>query len=165
MQYIPKIDEDDGFCPRCNSSDTLTIRATAKRACLKCGFSEEFESYAQAVRAWQVKGESKGEAQKNARKARASISEEAKSQNAASVSRPGKKVEKIIESVEKGVTRVTIPTPYREDFNRYVKSRGIELSGPPQTDIWDNVESAYTVFELKASYPLADGVFSQWVGA
>jgi hypothetical protein len=158
VNYIPEIDEESGYCPHCLSSDTLSIRAKAKRVCLNCEFSEEFESYAQSVLAWQKKG-GRDSGQAVAPK----IEEAAKPNETPRISGKSKEVEKFIETIEPGITKVTIPTRYRDDFGRYLTSRKIELSRPFQTEIWNNVESAYTNFELLVKRPIAESIFDDWI--
>jgi len=70
---------------------------------------------------------------------------------------------KIIERIECRVTKVTIPTKYREDFSNYLTGRKVQLERPPKTDVWNNVESAYTEFELSIAYEIAGLIFDEWV--
>ena len=126
---------------------------------MKCDFTEEFGSYAEALAAWQVKGTP----QSGPEVARVEKTKEASKRTGPKITRPSKEVEKIIEIVEPGVTRITIPTHYREDFNRYLTSRRIELSHPATTDVWNNIESAYTIFELLTVPSVAESIFDDWV--
>ena len=54
-------------------------------------------------------------------------------------------------------------TRYREPFSRYLAKRKIVLDPPYKTDVWNNVESAYTVFELPVPYEVADLIFDDWL--
>jgi hypothetical protein len=159
MSYILEIEDDYGLCPRCGSSDTISIASKAKRACLKCEFSEEFEDQRIALLGWRPKV-----------KAQNTISDEnnvdklAKNEpcQTTPIGRVAVKIEKIVEAVEPRVTRITIPTSYRESFDGFLRERKVQQSGSFRTDVWNNIESAYTNFEVLAPSSVVDKLFEEW---
>jgi hypothetical protein len=72
-------------------------------------------------------------------------------------------IPKVLESETGRTTKVTLLTRYRENFSRYLSKRKIVLDPPYKTDVWNNVESAYTVFELPVPYEVADLIFDDWL--
>jgi hypothetical protein len=159
MSYVTPIGEEDGFCPKCSSSDTLWIRAKARRVCLSCDFSEDFDSFSQALVGWRVKTQVRPEDVAD----RANVADNVTN---LSESKAGEntreRIEKIIEPVEPGLTRITVPTRYRDEFGQYLLTRKIEQAGPHKTEVWNNVESAYTTFDLLVNPPVAEAIFEEW---
>jgi hypothetical protein len=157
MNYLPVIDEDKGYCPKCSSGDTVSIRGKVKRVCLDCEYSEEFENFDLCLLAWQKRPNEKGRSTSLA-------TENADSTlNLEQPVQPRKHIEKLIESIEPEITKVTIPTQYREDFSRYLASRSIELFRSAKTDVWNGIESAYTDFELRARSEIATSIVDDWL--
>jgi len=72
-------------------------------------------------------------------------------------------IPKVLESVNGRVTQVTLPTRYRDSFSRYLTKRKLILDPPFRTEVWNGVESAYTLFELPVPYEVADLVFDDWI--
>ncbi len=72
-------------------------------------------------------------------------------------------IPKIFESVNGRVTKITLPTKYRSQFNRDLIKRKLTLDPPYHTEVWNNVESAYTVFDLPVPYEVADLIFDDWI--
>lgn len=72
-------------------------------------------------------------------------------------------IPKVIEAVSGRVTKVTVPTRYRDSFSRYLSKRKFKLEPPYHTDIWNGIESAYTFFELPVPYEVTDLVFDDWI--
>ena len=72
-------------------------------------------------------------------------------------------IPKVLESKNGRITSVTLLTRYREHFSQYLTKRKILLQPPYKTDVWNNVESAYTVFELPVPYEVADLIFDDWI--
>ena len=73
------------------------------------------------------------------------------------------KVDKIVEVVEARITRVTVPTSHRESLNDFLVQRRVEQVTPCKTDIWNNIESAYTIFEVATSRAAANELLEIWV--
>ncbi len=72
-------------------------------------------------------------------------------------------IPKVLEADGGRNTKVTVPTRYREHFSRYLAKRKLVLDPPYKTEVWNNVESAYTVFELPVPYEVADLLFDDWI--
>lgn len=71
-------------------------------------------------------------------------------------------VAKIIEAVEPRVTKLTIPTAFRDDFRSFLSQRKVQLVSPAKTDVWNNVESAYTHFEISLGFEVTSEIFEEW---
>jgi Zn ribbon nucleic-acid-binding protein len=161
MNYVPEISEEDGFCPKCNSSDTLWIRTKVKRACLSCGHSEVFESLSKGLVAWRVKPKAKPDIAAN-RMDTVDTRNKPKEKTAGGNNRKG--VEKLIEVLEPGLIRITVPTRYRDDFSQFLSSRKVDQAGPCKTEVWNNIESAYSTFDLLVRRQIAEAIFEEWEG-
>jgi len=134
------LDEDFGVCPKCKSEETVSSKAALRRVCLKCGYGEDFQSIEEVLTGW--------------RPVKARVDHH----------KP-KDVEKLIERVDGRITKIVVPTVYREDFSQCLVRRKISLAKPYKTDVWNNVESAYTEFELSVGYEVAEKIFDEWVAS
>ena len=74
-----------------------------------------------------------------------------------------KSIPKVLEAQGGRSTRVILLTTYREHFSRYLVKRKLVLDPPYKTDVWNNVESAYTIFDLPVPYEVADLIFDDWL--
>ena len=72
-------------------------------------------------------------------------------------------IPKVLESIDGRVTKVTLPTRCRDSFSRYLVKRKLTLDPPYRTDVWNGVESAFTIFELPVPYEVADLIFDDWI--
>jgi len=158
MNYVQMISEENGYCPKCSSGDTVSIRVKVKRVCLSCEFTEEFDSYNAWIWAWQKRPNN--EFDRSHSLVRKQVNPAG---NLDLPTRRKKQIEKIIESIEPEITKVTIPTQYREDFSQYLVSRNIELFRSAKTDVWNGIESAYTDFELRVKSSLATLIVEDWL--
>jgi len=73
-------------------------------------------------------------------------------------------VDKIIEAVGPRVTKLTIPTAFRDDFLGYLSGRKVQLASPCKTDVWNGIESAYTEFEISLGFEVTSAIFDEWKG-
>jgi hypothetical protein len=159
MNYVPEISGEDGFCPECGSSDTLWIRTKAKRACLSCDFYEEFESFVKALLGWRVKLKLRPDVVAN-RDSRVDAIDKPTDTKGGDNNRKG--VEMLIDVLEPGLIRITVPTRYRDDFGQFLSARKVEQAGPCKTEKWNNIESAYSTFDLLVRRPVAEAIFEEW---
>jgi hypothetical protein len=72
-------------------------------------------------------------------------------------------ISKVLEALGPRETKVTLPTPHRESFSRYLVKRKLVLDPPYTTDVWNGVESAYTFFKLPVPSEVADLIFDDWI--
>jgi Zn ribbon nucleic-acid-binding protein len=159
MNYVTNISGEDGFCPKCNSSDTLWISTRVKRACLSCGFSEEFENFSRGLLGWRIKLKLRSDIVAD-RDNRVDASDKPRETKTVANNRKG--IEKIIDVLEPSLTRITVPTRYRDDFRQFLLARKVEQAGPCKTERWNNIESAYSTFELLVRRSVAEAIFEEW---
>jgi hypothetical protein len=60
------------------------------------------------------------------------------------------------------VTKVTVLTKDKVAFGQFIETRKIHLETVPYTEVWQGVESAFTIFSLSLSPAIGDVVYREW---